>query len=95
MNWLKNKLRVWLGITENQRRIKSTEDNLVGLTSIGVDVHFKSPHMILIFSKLKGGQIRHIEADFKNMRELQDLVERLKTTYKPQRVWWDCPWPDF
>ena len=55
MNWLRKKLRCWLGIETDIEKLNVLYSNL---TSIGIDVHFKSPHMILIFSRLKGGQIR-------------------------------------
>ena len=52
------------------------------LVSIGVDVHFKEPHMILIYSKINGGQLRHIEADFDNLKELNEFCRHLREKYK-------------
>ena len=58
---VKKKLRSWLGIKDNLYEIEIANLRTLysNLTSIGVDVHFKSPSMIIVFSKLKGGQIRH------------------------------------
>lgn len=105
MNWLRKKLRKWLGVEQNESGIKYNETGIVynksgiktldrlysDLTSIGVDVHFKSPHMILIFTKLKGGQIYHIDADFKDLKEVMELVKGLKERWRPKEVYWDAP----
>ena len=91
MNWLRKKLKKWLGIKTNEIDIERLDILYSDLTSIGVDVHFKKPHMILIFSKLNGGQIRHIDADFDNMQELNSLVKALKKRYKPKDIFYDLP----
>lgn len=91
MEWLKRRLRKWLGVdklaTENML-LTQTIENLV---NIGVDVHFKSPHMILIYSKLNGGQLRHIDADFKDIRDLQRFVGDLKARFRTNIDTWDTP----
>jgi len=91
MNWLKNKLRKWLGVENNESHIRRLEVLTRDLVSIGVDVHFKEPHMILIYSRLNGGQIREIRADFKSVQELQQCVEELKNRYGTKSVTWDVP----
>ena len=77
------------------KKLESSTDNLDNfvkdIVSIGVDVHFKEPHMILIYTRLAGGQIRHIEAYFKDVRELNDLVKQLCDRYKTQQVIFDIP----
>ncbi len=98
MIWLWTRLRNWLGIEllkyevglqlSEIKELKKLYSNLV---SIGVDVHFKEPHMILIYSKLNGGQLRHIEADFKDLRELQHLVNVLKDKYRAREATYDTP----
>lgn len=92
MKWLKNKIQSWLGITENFREIKQLSELYADLTSIGIDVNFKEPHMILIFSKLNGGQIRHIECHFDNLMQLNKLAKELKQRYKPKHIYWDAPY---
>jgi len=91
MKWIKRKLRSWLGIENNQASINDLNRLYSALTSIGIDVHFKEPHMILIFSKLKGGQIRHIDAHFENLSELNHLAKRLKEEYRPRDIFYDFP----
>lgn len=91
MKKLKSKLRKWLGIQQNENSINILNRLYSDLTSIGVDVHFKTPHMILIFSKLNGGQIRHIEADFSTIQELNDLTRQLEEMYRPKYRFYDLP----
>lgn len=91
MNWIRKKLRTWLGIERNEEDIETLDRLYSDLTSIGVDVHFKSPHMILIFTKLGGGQIHHIDANFQDLKELNDFVRWLKEKYRPREVYWDLP----
>ena len=91
MEWMRNKLRKWLGIQQNETNIANLDHRLCGLTTMGVDVHFKSPHMILIFSKINGGQIRHVDADFKDLRELNDFTKQLKEKYRPKDIFYDVP----
>ena len=105
MNWLKNKIRKWLGISNleidtknleisinsSKMRLNNLDALYADLVSIGIDVHFKSPHMILIYSNLKGGQLRHIEASFETLQELNDLVKFLKEKYKTKEITWDMP----
>lgn len=61
--------------------------------TIGVDVHFKSNHMILIFSKLNG-QLRHIDVGFNTLQELNNLVKHLKKRYGTNRCFVDSPYPN-
>lgn len=91
MKWLRRKIRKWLGVQSNQVEIEQLNRLYSDLTDIGIDCHFKSPHMILIFSQIKGGQIRHIEADFKDLRELESLARSLKERYRPRDIYFDLP----
>jgi len=105
MNWLRNKLRRWLGITHNLELIRcnekaiselsgivhATDQRTKDLVNIGVDVHFKEPHMILIYSKLNGGQLRHISVAIDNTKELQQMVQTLKERYGTRETTWDKP----
>lgn len=91
MDWIRRKLRQWLGVEKNTQDIKCLSELYGNLVNIGVDVHFKEPHMILIYSRLNGGQLRHIEADFKDLRQLDELVRELKARYRTDRETWDPP----
>ena len=98
MKWLKRKLTRWLGIDLlkygqglNLSEIQRLKTLYTGLVSIGVDVHFKEPHMILVYSKINGGQLHHIEADFKDLRELQHFVCGLKEKYAVREATYDTP----
>jgi hypothetical protein len=83
-NWLKKRLRAWLGIDSLESEIKD-------LVNIGVDVHFTHPHMILIYSRLKGGQLRHIDAQFNNIAELNAFVTELRRKFNTRITTWDAP----
>lgn len=100
MKWLKEKLRKWLGVQYNQDQIiylrgkyNILENRTSDIFEMGIDVHFKSPHMILIFSRVNGGQIRHIDIDIKDFRELQKITEELKYRYglREKEPFWDTP----
>lgn len=91
LNWVKGKIIKWLAIDQVERQIAELYTLNSDLVNIGVDVHFKSPHMIYVFSKLNGGQIRHIEANFDNLKELNGFVKRVKDRYKAIDTIWDTP----
>lgn len=91
MNWLCNKFKLWLGIVQILKEVQSLKRNLIDLVHIGVDVYFEEPHMILIYSKLKGGQIRQISANFDNLWELDNFVTELKDKFNTKKVTWDIP----
>lgn len=89
---VKSRLRRWLGIERHEDRLDDLNQLYSDLVSIGVDVHFKEPHMILIYSRLKGGQLRHIDANFESLAELNDFVKWLKEKYKTEKTTWDVPY---
>lgn len=98
MKWLKDKLGIMALesrlLEENaslQRRIHYLEGVYKNLASIGVDVHFKEPHMIVIYSHLGGGQIRHIPAYFNNLTELNEYCRRLRKEFNTERIIFDLP----
>lgn len=102
MSWLKRKIREWLGVEDQVERLFASDRSLnkqlqwLGelthdLVSIGVDVHFKEPHMILIYSRLNGGQIREIRADFRNVQDLNEFVKQLQARFNTDSVVWDKP----
>ncbi len=95
---IKNKLRKYLGINEVNKKITSLNHRInylstqyKDLVSIGIDVHFKSPHMILIYSKINGGQLKHIDVNFKDLQELLKLVKELKERYNTKVTTYDVP----
>lgn len=92
IKWLKNRLgitRLELEIKYLRSRIEYLQSIYTNLAHIGVDVHFKSPHMIIIYSKLNGGQMRHIDASFKTIAELNALVRDLRKKYCVKEVIYD------
>lgn len=92
MEWIKRRLRKFLGVDQVESRIDEMEVLYENLVSIGVDVRFNGEQsMILIYSRLKGGQIREIPVRFNNLIELNDLVCRLKREYKTSSETWDVP----
>ena len=95
---IRRKWRKWSGLEEEkaarrvlQTRIIDLERLYSDLVSIGVDVHFKEPHMILIYSKINGGQLRHIEASFGNLKELNEFCRSLREKYKTKMQTNDLP----
>ena len=91
MNYLKRKLRNWLGIDKLNRdigKLYSLNENLV---SIGADINFRSPHKIIVMSKINGGQIHFIDANFENIKELKNFVDMLKERYNTSDVTYDGP----
>lgn len=102
-NWLKMKLRRWLGVEHDKElatkilnsQIKETARlalRLDDLVSIGVDVHFKGePHMILIYSRINGGQLREIQASFDNIADLNKAVKEIAARYGARQVTVDMP----
>lgn len=98
--FIRRKWRQWSGLAEEkdqrralQTRVIQLERLYSDLVSIGVDVHFKEPHMILIYSKINGGQLRHIEADFKDLCELNEFTRHLRERYNAssRAETWDLP----
>ena len=83
----------WLGIAELNRKINliemkqtSLSKTIEDLVSIGIDVHFTKPSMILIYSKLNGGQIRHIDANFESIRDLDKFIIELQQRFRTEIV---------
>lgn len=105
MNYLKRKLQNWLGIHILNNKTVSFERRLhelsikiddlyrlnKDLVSIGADIHFRSPHKIIVMSKINGGQIHFIDANFENIRELKNFVDMLKERYNTSDVTYDLP----
>jgi hypothetical protein len=87
--WLRTKLRSWLGINSLDAKTERLFALNKDLVSIGVDVHFKTPHMILIYSNINGGQLRHIDANFDNMKDLSTFVHGLKKRFNTDVETWD------
>ena len=88
---VKRLLQRWLGVEQNSEDIKGLNNLYRNLASIGVDVHFREPHMILVYSHINGGQLRHINAEFANLQELNAFVKRLEAEFRTSRTTWDLP----
>ena len=91
MRKIKYKIQRWLGIEKLDTKIQRLDKLYQDLASLGVDIHFKEPHMILIYSRLNGGQIKHIEANFETMKDLMGFVRELQNRFKTERVFIDAP----
>jgi len=91
---LKNRLRSWLGININEDRLDKLDELYSGLTSIGVDVSptRKSPHTVIVLSKLNGGQVRIIDTHFGTLKELEEFCKWLKEKYRAENNVVDRPW---
>jgi len=75
--WLQDKVRSWLGLKHR--------------TFIGVDFGVRSPTVIIVATKLRGGFVRFIEIPGGNFEEVQQLVDMLETSFSPINVFWDLP----
>jgi hypothetical protein len=78
-------------IYQTRQRVDRLDKLCSDLVNIGVDVNFKSPHMILIYTKLGGGQIHHIDADFKDLGALREFVGSLKARFHTDKATYDLP----
>lgn len=60
---------------------------------IASDVHFKSNSVIIVLSRLGNGQVRFIDAEFKDLRQLMEEMNRLKEIYQvpEERMFIDFP----
>ena len=66
MEWIKNKIRKWLGLSE---------------MFMGVDLGYRDESCIIICSRLKGGQVRIIDTRFGNYTEMEKKVKILQAQY--------------
>ena len=89
--WLRMRLRSWLGVEANQSELRALRELHKDLVSIGVDVHFKEQSMILVYTHLGGGQIRHIPGRFDNLSDLRMFVERLRSQFRTDVLTVDAP----
>ena len=96
--WIQQKIKEWLGITWLEYEYENCRDRLMymenlykNLVTIGIDVHFKSQSMIILFSKLQGGQIRHIDANFENLINLNNFAKELEERFNTRKTIWDAP----
>ncbi len=103
MNKLKKWLQQELGITElkstiayQQKAIEHLTSVLGGETVVGVDVHLRSPSLVIVFTRAAGGQIRIFDADIKSLTDLKELADYIEYRYGVERrnIWFDSP-PDF
>lgn len=74
-NWLKNKLRCWLEIDRLEYSIDKIAQQLGEATATALDVHYKSNSIIIVASRLQGGNVRIVDADFDNLKHLREWVK--------------------
>lgn len=76
-----------------KKKVAELEEQLSNLSIIGVDISMKSPSTIIVVSKIHGGQIRIIDANFETMDELRNFVEETKKRYgiKSSTIWDEPP----
>ena len=82
---IRQKIRLWLGVQNNEHKINRLNELYSDLVAIGADVHVRDNNMIFIFSNLRGGQIRHIPMRFDTIKELDEFVRMLKARYRTKR----------
>lgn len=63
------------------KQVHSQKQTIAELTKMGVDIHFKEPHLIFIVSTVGGGSIRHIPTKIDTMQDLRNMVHDLKERY--------------
>ena len=87
-----NRLTKWvqqkLGIVKLKSTIKYQQQAIKHLTSVlgketvvGVDVHLKSPSLVIVFTRAAGGQIRIFDADINSLRALKELADYIEYRY--------------
>lgn len=65
----------------NVKEIGSYKEIIANLSTMGIDLHTKHPSWIVVCTSLKGGQMRIIRTDFKNMKELDETVKNIRSAY--------------
>ncbi len=103
-NWLRNKLREFLGIdswvAEIEAKIDAKEKSILyevkrlhqNLTGIGIDVNvMHDPTTIVIISKLNGGQVKIIETGINDQRHLRSVIEQVEAMYGNNNKVYDMP----
>jgi hypothetical protein len=78
---------------ELKRRVVDIDNFLIDTVHIGVDVTAgkSEKSRIIIYSRLKGGQIREIPADFHDIFEMERFVKELQHRFRTTNVTWDMP----
>lgn len=89
--WIKKKILEWLNLDRANIQIEQLYQLNKDLVNIGVDVNLKEPHMIIVSSPLKGGQLRFIPTRFDSLKELNAFVKDLKKKYNTERTTFDRP----
>ena len=101
MNKLKKWLQHKLGIAELRGRVnyqQSAIDHLISVLGkesvVGVDVHFKSPSLVIVFTRAAGGQIRIFDADIGSLRALKEFADYIEYRYGISKhdMWFDSPY---
>jgi hypothetical protein len=100
---IKAKLRNWLGINDIACELSSVQQVVYdmkkwvvdgnAITAVAIDTHFHgdSESLIIVCSKLNGGTIRFIPAEFEHISGMMHFIEMMEKSYKPERFYFDGP----
>ncbi len=68
-------------ILKNKETLKDYKGVIENLSTMGIDVHYKSMSWITIYSPVKGGQVREFPVRIDSYRDLRDITDELKRAY--------------
>lgn len=101
--WLRKRLRTFLGIDQLQSQVGVIGSDLRTLESwlgdkhaieaTAVDLHMKgdSESLIIVCSKLKGGMIKFIPVEFRDFGTLMNVIGSLEERFEPRHFYIDGP----
>ena len=83
MEWIKNKIRKWLGVDKEP-------------VFMGVDAHMKGGTCIVVASQLHDGYMKILDVQFGSFRELQSFIKEVQQRHgiPDERVFLDLPYID-
>ena len=96
--------RIVAGLQEEikalRRQVKTLEENQRDLVGIGVDVDIpllNHPSYVIIFSRIKGGQLRIFPVHIQSIREMEIMAANLAARYQVSSPVIDAPagWQGF
>lgn len=106
MNWLRSKLRKWLGVDDAERftqgvanrcnRIQNDVNNLRSMVSehvtVGVDAGLKAPCRVIVVGTFKGyDYVEIFPIDSSDMGNIIDYVRRVRASYPKAPIYLDYP----
>lgn len=90
IDYIRERLKIWLGVVDNEKKLALYYKLYKDLVDIGVDVHFTKPTQIIIISKLNGGMVTVIESN-ETIEGLQELIKNLRKRYHTNNISIDVP----